>query len=224
MKKILFYLILIFGSINGNAQSCEEMMDFVKSKSYGSTYTSYNSDAIFKVTFYDVMIDYQTYYFAIVCFKKEYSYSCNEYIYQVASSTKFNYSLDHYESAGKAFQKHIQPYNDNLGCAPNFNQNDNMKYLLIICATFLLLGLAELPIGFYTILRIIITIGAISVIISEYESGLNSWIIVFGFVAIIFNPLIPVYLNNKNIWIPIDIITSILFIIKIITIKTKKYE
>ena len=67
------------------------------------------------------MIKYQTYYFAIVCFKQKYSYGCNEYIYQVASNTKFNYSYNYLNSAGKAFWKYIQPYNENLDCAPNFN-------------------------------------------------------------------------------------------------------
>ena len=121
MKKYLILLVLIIGSINSKAQSCEEIMEFVKSKSYGTTYTSYDSEAISKVTFYTVTVDYKTLYFAIVCFKKQYSYSCNEYIYQVGSNTKLNYSLDHYDSAGKAFWKHIQPYNGNLGCAPNFD-------------------------------------------------------------------------------------------------------
>jgi hypothetical protein len=120
MKRILFYLILIFGIFNANAQSCEEWMKYVKANGYGTTYTSYNSDAISKVTFYDVRIDYQTYYFAIVCFKKEYSYSCNEYIYQVSSSTRSNYSYNYMNSAGKAFWNYIQPHNENLGCAPDF--------------------------------------------------------------------------------------------------------
>lgn len=120
MKKYLLIVILIIGSSNVKSQSCEEIMDFVKSKNYGTTYTSYDSEAISKVTFYTVSVDYKTLYFAIVCFKKKYSYNCNEYIYQVGSNTKFNYSLDHYSSAGKAFWKHIQPYNDNLGCAPDF--------------------------------------------------------------------------------------------------------
>lgn len=120
MQKIVLLILIFIGSINAYTQSCDEIMNMVKSKSYGTTYNSYNSDAISKVTFYDLRIDYKTYYFAIVCFKKEYSFSCKEYIYQVGSSTKFNYSLDHYDSAGKAFWKHIQPYNDNLNCAPNF--------------------------------------------------------------------------------------------------------
>lgn len=95
-------------------------MDYVKAKCYGTTYQSYNSDAISKVTFYEIEIDYTKYYFAIVCFTKEYGFGCSEYIYQVGSSTKFNYATDYFSSAGKAFWKHIQPYSNVLDCSPNF--------------------------------------------------------------------------------------------------------
>ena len=121
MKKILLFGILIFGFFFVKAQSCDELIKTVKSKSHGTSYASYNSDAISKVTFYTVSVDYKTHYFAIVCFKKKYSYSCNEYIYQVASNTKLSYSLDHYDSAGKAFWKYIQPYADVLECSPDFD-------------------------------------------------------------------------------------------------------
>jgi hypothetical protein len=122
MKKIVFLLFFTFSitTFKANGQTCEEIMEFVKSKSYGTTYTSYNSDAISSVTFYDIMIDYQSYYFAIVCFKQGYI-SCNEYIYQVESSTKMYYSMNYINSAGKAFWSFIQPYNKNLGCATDID-------------------------------------------------------------------------------------------------------
>ena len=41
------------------------------------------------------------------------------YIYQVGSDTEFNYSLNYLTSAGEAFWDYIQPYNQNLNCAPN---------------------------------------------------------------------------------------------------------
>lgn len=69
-----------------------------------------------------------------------------------------------------------------------------MKQLLISCIILLLLGIANLPIGYYTILRIAITIGAIGVIMAEPTKELNFWHIAFGIVAIVFNPIIPVYL------------------------------
>ncbi len=51
-----------------------------------------------------------------------------------------------------------------------------MKSILLICTGILLLGLINLPIGFYTILRIIVIIAAVAVIVTEYENGLNYWL------------------------------------------------
>ena len=99
-----------------------------------------------------------------------------------------------------------------------------MKVLLLLCAALLFLGLADLPIGYYTLLRIVVTICSVAVVVTEYENGLNFWVITFGLIAIVFNPLIPIYLNDKSAWMPIDIIAGILFIIKSLTIKTNKNE
>ena len=117
MRKLIFIILLGLNVLSVNGQSCDDLIDFVKSESYGSTYYSYSSDAISTVTFYDVTIDYQYYHFAIVCFNNDY-YGCSEYIYQVGSNTKFNYSLHYIDSAGEAFWEFIQPYRDVLGCAP----------------------------------------------------------------------------------------------------------
>jgi len=120
MKRLILILLLSIGVSTSYAQDCDDLMEYVKSKSYGTTYNSYLSEAISKVTFYELTIDYQYYYFAIVCFNRDY-YGCTEYLYQVGSNTKLNYSLDYLTSAGKAFWKHIQPYNENLQCAPDFD-------------------------------------------------------------------------------------------------------
>ena len=85
----------------------------------------------------------------------------------------------------------------------------------------LILGIADLPIGYYTLLRIVVTIGALLVVITEFENGLNFWVITFGLIAIIFNPIIPIYLNEKSAWMPIDIISGIIFVIKSFTLKQK---
>ena len=119
MKTLILGMLLFF-TLSMQAQSCEEYLDFVKSKSYGTTYRSPLSDAISYVSFHTVSIDYQTYYFAIVCFKSKYAYGCSEYIYQVASMTSTYYAMNYMKSAGRAFWDYIQPYNQNLGCAPDF--------------------------------------------------------------------------------------------------------
>ena len=99
-----------------------------------------------------------------------------------------------------------------------------MKYLLLLCTCLLFLALADLPIGYYTLLRIVVTIGAIGIVSTEFENGFNFWVITFGIIAIVFNPLIPIYLNDKDTWMPIDIVVAILFLVKSFNYKIKTEE
>lgn len=115
---ILVCFTFLIGINSINAQSCSELMSSIKSNHFGTTYYSPTSDAISQVTFYDITIDYKFYYFAIVTFKG--SYTSKEYLYQVSSTTKLNYSMNYLQSAGKAFWKYINPHNENLNCAPDF--------------------------------------------------------------------------------------------------------
>lgn len=99
-----------------------------------------------------------------------------------------------------------------------------MKYLLSLCAILLLLCIGDLPIGYYTLVRIVVTIGAVCILLNEPGKDLNFWRVAFGLIAIIFNPVIPVYLHDKAIWLPIDIIAAALFIIKLLILKSTKHE
>ena len=94
-----------------------------------------------------------------------------------------------------------------------------MKNLLLITSGMLFLSIVDLPIGYYTFLRFLVTIGAVIIVISEVQNGINFWVFAFGAIAIMFNPLMPVYLGDKSAWIPIDIIAAILFSIKALTLK-----
>ena len=95
----------------------------------------------------------------------------------------------------------------------------NMKYILFICAGFLLLAVAELPYGYYTLLRLVVTIGAVLVVYNEYSKQLNFWVISFGIIALLFNPIFPIHLRDKELWAIIDVLCAIIFIVK--GIKTK---
>lgn len=89
-----------------------------------------------------------------------------------------------------------------------------MRALLLIIAGFLMLSLANMPMGYYTFLRIVVFIGAIVVVVPEFKQGLNFWVISFGIVGILFNPIFPVYLNDKSVWAFLDIAAAVLFSIK----------
>lgn len=58
---------------------CEKITNFVKVNGYSTPYNSYESEAIYYVTFYEIIVDFDTYYFAVVCFKTDYL-ECSEYI------------------------------------------------------------------------------------------------------------------------------------------------
>jgi membrane-bound ClpP family serine protease len=97
-----------------------------------------------------------------------------------------------------------------------------MKLASIVCGILLLAGIAQLPIGYYTFLRIAVTLCAIAIIVTEVKRRTTLWFILFGAIAILFNPVIPVYFYQKSIWIPIDAAAAVVFIVY--GLKYKKHQ
>ena len=88
-----------------------------------------------------------------------------------------------------------------------------MKTISIFCAVLLLIACFQLPMAYYTFLRVVITIGAIISLLNQMKKDVSLTGICFIITTILFNPLIPIYLYNKAIWISVDICTSGLFLI-----------
>lgn len=61
-------------------------------------------------------------------------------------------------------------------------------------------------------MRIGVTIVSILLIKQEIRKGINTWVILFGIITILFNPALPIYLGSKSSWIPIDAISGIIFL------------
>lgn len=94
-----------------------------------------------------------------------------------------------------------------------------LKLVSILCALFLCLAFFQLPIGYYSFLRLVVTTGALLIVSVESKNKVSVYTILFGIVALLFNPIVPVYLYEKSIWIPIDIACACLFLSY--TLKTK---
>jgi hypothetical protein len=77
------------------------------------------------------------------------------------------------------------------------------------------IALADLPMSYYTFLRIYLTIVAGIMAFRKYSKSesINIWVILFGITAILFNPIIPVYLHDESIWAIINIAVGLLFAI-----------
>ena len=77
------------------------------------------------------------------------------------------------------------------------------------------------PYGFYELLRWIIFISSIVVAWGFYNAKLSAWTFIFGAIAFLFNPIAPIYLNKES-WVPIDFIGSVLFFIAAYSLNKQK--
>lgn len=99
-----------------------------------------------------------------------------------------------------------------------------MKIAIILAGVFSFLGIAEMPIGYYTFLRFYLTGVAGFLAFHEFSKNdkVNGWAVLFGIIAILFNPIIPVYLHDKEVWIFIDFIVGVIFLVKGFTFQDKE--
>lgn len=92
-----------------------------------------------------------------------------------------------------------------------------MKPFTIILSIILLITATAdlgLGIGYYQILRLTVTIGAV-IWALQFNNKNQNLFITFCIIAIFFNPIAPIYLD-RGLWQIIDFITAIIFILPLI--------
>jgi len=88
-----------------------------------------------------------------------------------------------------------------------------LRVLSLLVASLLFVAVVQLPIGYYTFLRITVTLVATLILAHQWRiKGLSVWVILFGAIAILFNPVQPIYLHNKTIWTVIDVVTGLIYL------------
>lgn len=92
----------------------------------------------------------------------------------------------------------------------------------IIAAILLIIGCFRLPIGYYTFLRIVVCIVAVILLFYPKSESVTYCHIINGLVAILFNPIIPIYLHSKTAWVVIDAATAGWFLYQMFYLKKKK--
>jgi hypothetical protein len=98
----------------------------------------------------------------------------------------------------------------------------NKNIPIIISIIFLSLAiLARFPYGFYTLLRLIVCGTTAYLAWLAYECKKQSWVWSFGFIAVLFNPLIPIHLDIA-LWRIIDLMVAVFLAISIFTFKLPK--
>ena len=81
----------------------------------------------------------------------------------------------------------------------------------LLSAVLLLIAIGHWPYNYYTVLRLVVCISGIYIAYTAHQRSLT-WIVwCFSFIALLFNPLIPVHLSRAA-WQPIDIAAAIAFV------------
>lgn len=80
----------------------------------------------------------------------------------------------------------------------------------IAAGGMLLLAMGSWQYGFYQILRVVVTACAVYLAWYMFDKKQGGWGVAFTAVAILFNPIYPIYLQ-KDTWQLIDVGASILF-------------
>ncbi len=98
----------------------------------------------------------------------------------------------------------------------------NIKNLCLLAGILLIGAIFSFwPYSYFIILRWLVFIISLIVLNGFYTSNLKGWAIVFGVIALLFNPIYPVYLNKQS-WIPIDLVSAIFFFLAAYSIKKKE--
>ncbi len=97
-----------------------------------------------------------------------------------------------------------------------------VRFTSVCCALLLFIAVLPNPLKYYWLLRVIVSIGATLVILKNMVNGY--WVVLFGVILILFNPIFPIHFYMKLPWVPVDIISGLLFLIEIILNRPKKIK
>jgi uncharacterized membrane protein len=96
----------------------------------------------------------------------------------------------------------------------------NIKILSIVAAGMLFVALFDgLPYGYFTLLRFVVfAVGGYIAYRSYQKDGESLTLWLFGLIAILFNPIIPIHLERETWWV-IDLVVGVIFLISLFSKK-----
>ena|SRR5438093_11567623 len=84
-----------------------------------------------------------------------------------------------------------------------------MIVLAAVSTLAVVLGLARMPFGYYTLLRVVLCLtSAVGVAASRRQRD-SAWLWVYGVLVVLYNPILPVHLGAKRLWIGVNVLTLI---------------
>jgi FtsH-binding integral membrane protein len=96
----------------------------------------------------------------------------------------------------------------------------NKNWLKVVAIILLLGALYSFPYAYYQIMEWVVVGGALMTSYQAYQQKKMFMVWLFAFVAVVFNPLAPLYLGTL-IWQVVDITAAVLFVVSFLVLKEK---
>ena len=90
----------------------------------------------------------------------------------------------------------------------------------LIAAVALLVGVALIGGGGFTIIRFIVSIFALIVTVFAWQAGQWWWLVPLVAIAVLWNPVLPIELGQAELWLALQYVAAAVFIAAGILIKT----
>ena len=74
------------------------------------------------------------------------------------------------------------------------------------------IGLLPMPYGYYFLSRLVVFVCAIYFAMQLNSQKDTTLVWVFGFFALLYNPIIPIHLGSKGLWVIVNLVTAGVFI------------
>ena len=100
------------------------------------------------------------------------------------------------------------------------------RAIWIVTAAMLLIALAELPYGYYTLLRIVVCLSCVAILYQAHivqERVMSVWSVALLGMALLYNPLIRVHLSLE-VWAPIDVACAAILIAHMLIERDRKWQ
>ena len=91
----------------------------------------------------------------------------------------------------------------------------------LVAAILLLVALGNHPYGYYTFVRWAVSIAAMFLAVFAHKQKRHAITWLFVGVAILFNPIAPVYLQRST-WHVLDVLTALIFIGSLVLVEGKR--
>ena len=91
-----------------------------------------------------------------------------------------------------------------------------IRVIGLVPTVMLVVAVFDLPYGYYTFLRLVVTVAALLIAWFEWANARRAlWLVLMGLIALLFNPIVPVYLT-REIWFFIDLAVAAIFMVYVI--------